>query len=39
VVLVHQRRAAFWDEVELGFRSSLSGDRLDRYLDRLQGFR
>jgi predicted oxidoreductase (fatty acid repression mutant protein) len=39
VVLVHQRRAAFWEEVELGFRASLSGDRLDRYLDRLQGFR
>ena len=39
VVLVHQRRAAFWDEVELGFRQCLSDDRLDRYLDRLQGFR
>jgi uncharacterized protein len=39
VVLVHQRRAAFWDEVELGFRQFLSGERLERYLDRLQGFR
>src|SRR3954468_1524018 len=39
VVLVHQRRAAFWDEVELGFRQFLADERLDRYLDRLQGFR
>ncbi len=39
VVLVHQRRAAFWDEVKLGFRQFLSGERLERYLDRLQGFR
>src|SRR3954464_11988474 len=39
VVLVHQRRADFWGEVELGFRSFLSGERLERYLDRLHGFR
>src|SRR5262245_25572502 len=39
VVLVHQRRAAFWGEVERGIRAALSGERLERYLDRLQGFR
>lgn len=39
VVLVHAERAAFWRVVEAGFRERLEGDRLDRYLDRLAGFR
>ena len=38
VVLVHERREAFWAEVELGFRETLHGDQRDRYLDRLRGF-
>ncbi len=39
VVIVRDERAAFWDVVEDGFRAGLSGDRLERYLDRLAGFR
>ena len=39
VVLVHERRDALWSEVEAGFREHLSEDRLERYLDRLEGFR
>lgn len=39
VVLVHERRDALWSEVEAGFREGLTGDRLERYLDRLDGFR
>lgn len=39
VVLVHERREALWAEIELGFAESLSGDRLARYRERLQGFR
>jgi predicted oxidoreductase (fatty acid repression mutant protein) len=38
-VLVHADRDAFWAAVEAGFRERLEGDRLDRYLDRLDGFR
>jgi predicted oxidoreductase (fatty acid repression mutant protein) len=38
VVLIHRQRAAFWAEVERGFRETLHGDQLDRYLDRLRGF-
>lgn len=39
VVLVHERREELWSEVEAGFREHLSGDRLERYLVRLDGFR
>jgi predicted oxidoreductase (fatty acid repression mutant protein) len=39
VVIVRDKRAAFWDVVEAGFRAGLSEDRLERYLDRLAGFR
>jgi predicted oxidoreductase (fatty acid repression mutant protein) len=39
VVLVHEERGAFWDAVEAVFREKLSVDRLERYLDRLAGFR
>lgn len=38
VVLVHERREAFWAEVERGFRETLEGDQLDRYLERVRGF-
>ncbi|MDQ3541422.1 MAG: nitroreductase family protein, partial [Chloroflexota bacterium] len=39
VVIVSERRDAFWEVVEIAFRAELSGDRLDRYLARLDGFR
>jgi predicted oxidoreductase (fatty acid repression mutant protein) len=39
VVLVHERREELWAEIERGFREHLSGERLARYLDRLEGFR
>lgn len=39
IVLIHSERAAFWRTVEAGFRERLEGDRLQRYLDRLDGFR
>ncbi len=39
VVIVRDERAAFWDAIEAGFRAGLSEDRLERYLDRLAGFR
>jgi predicted oxidoreductase (fatty acid repression mutant protein) len=39
VVLVHQERFAFWQLVEEAFLERLDGDRLERYLDRLAGFR
>jgi predicted oxidoreductase (fatty acid repression mutant protein) len=39
VVLVHERRDELWREIEWGFREHLSDDRLERYLDRLNGFR
>jgi predicted oxidoreductase (fatty acid repression mutant protein) len=38
VVLVHERRAALWEEVAVGFRESLEGERRERYLERLAGF-
>ncbi len=38
VLLIHERREAFWAEVERGFRETLEGDQLDRYLDRMRGF-
>jgi hypothetical protein len=39
VVLISETRAAFWEVVEEGFRANLEGDRLQRYLERLAGFR
>ncbi|MCA9878259.1 MAG: nitroreductase family protein [Thermomicrobiales bacterium] len=39
IVILHEQLDTFWDEVAAGFRNGLSGDRLDRYLDRLSGFR
>jgi predicted oxidoreductase (fatty acid repression mutant protein) len=39
VVVVHERREAFWATVEAAFRDRLEGDRLLRFLDRLTGFR
>ncbi len=39
VVLVHERRDDLWTEVSAGFHEHLAGDRLARYLDRLDGFR
>ncbi len=39
VVVVRERRAAFWTEVEVAFRDGLEGERLERYLGRLDGFR
>lgn len=38
-VIIHERRDAFWEIVEGTFRERLTGDRLDRYLARLDGFR
>ncbi len=39
VVLIHEERSAFWQVVEQAFLERLEGDRLERYLDRLAGFR
>ena len=39
VVVVRERRAAFWSEVDAAFRDGLEGERLERYLGRLDGFR
>jgi len=39
VVIVRDERTAFWETIETSFRDGLSGDRLDRYLVRLDGFR
>jgi predicted oxidoreductase (fatty acid repression mutant protein) len=39
IVVIHERLDAFWAMVEAAFREQLDGDRLARYLDRLQGFR
>jgi predicted oxidoreductase (fatty acid repression mutant protein) len=39
VVLIHEERDAFWTVIEEGFRAALEGDRLQRYLERLEGFR
>lgn len=39
VVLVHERHDALWDEIEAGFRETLEGERLARYLGRVRGFR
>jgi predicted oxidoreductase (fatty acid repression mutant protein) len=39
VVLIHEERAAFWHLVETAIRERLDGDRRERYLGRLDGFR
>lgn len=39
VVVIHDHREAFWRVVETAFRARLDGDRLERYLNRLAGFR
>lgn len=39
VVLVRERRAELWAVVEAAMRATLEGDRLDRNIDRLAGFR
>lgn len=39
VVLVHERRDETWQKIEAAFRDHLSGDRLERNLGRLAGFR
>ncbi|HEY8446051.1 MAG TPA: nitroreductase family protein [Thermomicrobiales bacterium] len=39
LVVVHERRAELWAELEAAFRERLEGERLSRYLDRLEGFR
>ena len=39
VVVVRERAGEFWETVESGFRARLEGDRLERYLTRLAGFR
>ncbi len=39
VVLVHEQRDELWQHIETAFRNHLSGDRLERNLGRLAGFR
>ncbi len=39
VILVHERRDDLWAEIERGFHETLSDDRLERYLERVRGFR
>jgi predicted oxidoreductase (fatty acid repression mutant protein) len=39
VLLVHDRRAEFWAEIESAYHERLEGDRLERYLQRLDAFR
>jgi predicted oxidoreductase (fatty acid repression mutant protein) len=39
VVLVRERRPELWAEIERGFRETLPEDRLERYLQRIDGFR
>ena len=39
VVIIREQRDLFWDEVAAAFRENLEGDRLQRYLERLDGFR
>jgi predicted oxidoreductase (fatty acid repression mutant protein) len=39
VVLVHERREETWQQIEAAFRDHLDGERLERNLDRLAGFR
>ena len=39
LVLVHEHREESWQQIETAFRDQLSGDRLERNLGRLEGFR
>lgn len=39
VVLVHERREETWAQIEVAFRDHLDGERLERNLSRLAGFR
>lgn len=39
VILVHERREETWQQIETAFRDNLSGERLERNLGRLEGFR
>jgi len=39
VVLLHERRAEFWQMVEGAVRERLDGDRRERYHERIAGFR
>ena len=39
VVLVHERREETWGQIEAAFRDHLGGERLERNLGRLAGFR
>lgn len=39
VVVLRERAGEFWETVERAFRIRLEGDRLERYLHRLDGFR
>jgi len=39
VVLIHERREETWQQIEAAFRQHLSGERLERNLGRLEGFR
>lgn len=39
VAAIRERRGAFWSLVEAAFRDRLEGERLARYLGRLDGFR
>lgn len=39
VVLVHERREETWQQIEAAFRDHLTGERLERNLARLDGFR
>ncbi|MFN8665115.1 MAG: nitroreductase family protein [Thermomicrobiales bacterium] len=39
VVILQEQRDVFWDEVAAAFREGLDGDRLERYLGRLEDFR
>ncbi len=38
IVLVDAERAALWAEIAAGFRTALTGERRERYLQRLEGF-
>src|SRR5688572_24867863 len=39
LVLLRERQAAFWDLAAQAVRDRLEGDRRQRYLDRIEGFR
>lgn len=39
LVLIHERRAETWAQIESAFREQLAGERLERHLGRLEGFR